>query len=183
MNRVVNQWEVRTANNNGRVVFRYFADCVTGRANTMWIAAVNELAKDDAARTFESWQVCTRFYIEKMQNMSYIGDAVCGKILRWKHPVTVSFINHVDRIYELLRYIKESYLRCDTDMDVPNKRVIMNALYRMECAPIRKKYAKTRKRPEGPIDNFKSEMSTLEDADRGSVTSPRRFGQLCQTRG
>ena len=46
----------------------------------------------------------------------------------------------------------------------------MNALYRMECAPIRKEYAKTHKRPEGPIDNFKSEMSILEDADRGSVT-------------
>ena len=29
---------------------------------------------------------------------------------------------------------------------------------------------KTHKRPEGPIDHFKSEISTLEDADKGSAT-------------
>ena len=118
-----------------------------------------------------------------MQNMSYIGDAICDKILRWKRPVTVSFIDYVDRNYELVNYINQGYVRCDTDMDVPKERPLMNALYRMECAPIRKKYAKTRKRPEGPIGNFKSNMYTLEDADRGSVTSSSRFGQLCHTRG
>ena len=40
----------------------------------------------------------------------------------------------------------------------------------MKCATIRKEYAKTHKRLVGPIENFKSEMSTLEDADRISVT-------------
>ena len=40
----------------------------------------------------------------------------------------------------------------------------------MECASIHKVYAKTHKRPEGPIDHFKSEMPTLEDADKGSFT-------------
>ena len=72
MNRIVNQWEVKTSANNSRVVFRYSTDCVTGKASTIWIAVVNEHAKDDASRTFESWQVCITFYIEKMQNMSYI---------------------------------------------------------------------------------------------------------------
>ena len=76
INRVINQWKVKTSANNDRVVFRYFADCVTGRANTIWITVVNELAKDDASRTFESWQKCINFYIEKMQNMSY---------LHWRH--------------------------------------------------------------------------------------------------
>ena len=46
----------------------------------------------------------------------------------------------------------------------------MNALFRNECATLRKEYAKTYKRPVGPIDSFKSEMFTLEDANRGSVT-------------
>ena len=46
----------------------------------------------------------------------------------------------------------------------------MNALFRHECATLRKEYAKTHKRIMGPIDNFKSEMSTIEDTDRGSVT-------------
>ena len=169
MNQIVNQWEIKTSTNNGRIVFRYFTDCVTGKANTIWNAVVNEHVKDDASKTFESWQICYGFYIEMMQNISYIGDKICDKILRWKHPVTVSFIDRVDRIYELVNYINQDYVRCYTDMDVPKERALMNALYRMECAPIRKEYVKPHKRPEGPIDKFKSKMSTLEDADRGSV--------------
>ena len=56
MNRIVNQWEVKTSANNGRVVFHYFADCVTGKANTIWrTAVVNEHAKDEVSRTFETW--------------------------------------------------------------------------------------------------------------------------------
>ena len=55
-------------------------------------------------------------------------------------------------------------------MEVPKERAIMNALFCHECATLRKEYDKKRKRVVGPIDTFKSEMSTLEDADRGSVT-------------
>ena len=65
MNRIVNQWDVKTSANNGRVVFRYFTDCVTGKATTIWNAIVNEHAKEDSDRTFENWQKCIRFYIEK----------------------------------------------------------------------------------------------------------------------
>ena len=79
LNRVVGQWKVKTSVDNGRIVFPYWTDCVTGRANTIWIAVVNEHAKDDAAKTFESWQTCIGFYLEKIQNVSYIGDAVCDK--------------------------------------------------------------------------------------------------------
>ena len=79
------------------------------------------------------------------------------KILCWKRPVTVSFIDHVDRIYELISYITQGYLRCDKDMDVPKECAIMNALYRNECAVICKEYAKIHKCPEGPVDNFKSD--------------------------
>ena len=93
-----------------------------------------------------------------MQNMSYIGDAINNKILRLKRPVTVP-IDHLDQIYEWIGYITEGYLCCETN--VPNDCAIMNAVYRMECAPIRTEYAKTHKRPEGPIDHFKSEMSPL----------------------
>ena len=102
-----------------------------------------------------------------MQNMSYIGDAINNKILRLKRPVTVP-IDHLDQIYEWISYITEGYLCCETN--VPNDCAIMNAVYRMECAPIRTEYAKTHKRPEGPISHFRSEISTLEDADKGSVT-------------
>ena len=56
------------------------------------------------------------FYLEKIQNMAYIGDAVCDKILHWKRPVTVPFIDHVDRIYELVDYINKGYLRRDPEM-------------------------------------------------------------------
>ena len=100
MNRIVNQLDVKTSTNNGRVVFRYFADCVTGKAGTIWSAVVNEHAKDDSVRTFENWQKWIRFYIEKMQNMAYIGDAVNDKILRIKRLAAVSFIDHIDRLYE-----------------------------------------------------------------------------------
>ena len=131
--------DVKTSANNGRVVFRYFTDCVTGKASTIWNAVVNGHAKEDSDRTFENWQKRIRFYIEKMQNMAYIGDALNDKILRIKRPVTVSFINHVDRLYEWISYIKEGYLRCETD--IPNERAIMNFVYRMKCAPIRKEYA------------------------------------------
>ena len=79
---------------------------------------MNEHAKDEAAKTFESWQACVGFYLEKIQNMAYIGDAVCDKILHWKRPVTVSFIDHIDLIYELVNYITQGYLHCDTDMEV-----------------------------------------------------------------
>ena len=113
---------------------------------------------------------CVGFYLEKMQNMSYIGDAVCDKILHWKRPVIVSFIDHVDRIHDLVGYINKGYLRCDLEMRVPKERAIMNSFFRHECATLRKEYAKTHNRVVGPIDTFKSEMSTLEDADRGSVT-------------
>ena len=105
-----------------------------------------------------------------MQNMSFIGDAVCDKILHSKRPVVVSFINHANRIYELLGYVNEGYLRCSPDMVKPGERSIMNALFHNECRPLRTEYAKTHKQVLGPIDVFKSEISTLEDADRGSVT-------------
>ena len=55
-------------------------------------------------------------------------------------------------------------------MEVPKNRAIMNALFRHECSTLRKEYAKTHKRVVGLIDLFKSDMSTLEDADRGSAT-------------
>ena len=55
-------------------------------------------------------------------------------------------------------------------MEVPKERAIMNALFCHECATLHKEYAKTHKRVVGPIDTFKSEIFTLEDADRGSVT-------------
>ena len=168
MNRIVNQWDVKTSANNSRVIFCYFTDCVPCKASTIWNAIVNEHAKEDKDRTFENWQKCIRFYIEKMQNIAYIGDAVNDKILRLKRPVTVSFIDHVDQIYERISYIKEGFLRCETD--VPNECAIMNAIYRMGCDPIRKEYTKTHKCPDGPIDHFKSEMSALEDADKGSAT-------------
>ena len=58
MNRIVNQWEAKTSANNGRIIFRYFADCVTGKASTIWNAVVNEHARDDASKTFEIWQTC-----------------------------------------------------------------------------------------------------------------------------
>ena len=105
MNQVVNQWDVETSANNGRVVFRYFADCVTSKTKTIWNAVVNEHAKEDSDRTFENWQKCSRFYIEKMQNMSFIGDTICDKILHLKRPVTVSIIGHLDQIYEWISYI------------------------------------------------------------------------------
>ena len=107
-------WGVKTATDNGRVVFCYWASCVTGKADTLWNATVNEHAKEEFDKTYDGWMTCVGFYLEKMQNMAYIGDAVCDKILRWKRPVTVSFINHVDRIYELVNYITQGYLRCGT---------------------------------------------------------------------
>ena len=113
---------------------------------------------------------CVGLYLEKMQNTSYIGDAVRDKILHWKRPVVVPFIDHVDRIYELIGYINKGYLRCDPEMEVSKGRVIMNTLFRHECSTLRKEYAKTHKRVVGPIDVFKSDMSTLEDANRGSAT-------------
>ena len=113
---------------------------------------------------------CVGLYLERMQKTSYIGDAVCDKIMRWKRPVVVPFIDHVDRIYELIGYINKGYLRCDPEMEVPKDCAIMNALFRHECSTFRKEYAKTHKRVVGPIDVFKSDMSTLEDADRGSFT-------------
>ena len=72
---------------------------------------------------------CVGLYLEKMQNTFYIGDAVHGKTLRWKRPVVVSFIDHVNHIYELVGYINKGYLRCDPEMEVPKDHVIMNALF------------------------------------------------------
>ena len=58
-------------------------------------------------------------------------------------------------------------------MDVPKEPAIMNAVYRMEYAPIRKEYTKTHKRPEGPIDHFKSEMSASRT--RKKAPSPTKL--------
>ena len=95
---------------------------------------------------------------------------MCDKILCWKRPVNISFIDFVDRILELVGYVNEGYLRCSPDMVMPGERSIMNALFKNECRPLRMEYTKTHKQITGPIDVFKSEISTLEDADRGSVT-------------
>ena len=46
----------------------------------------------------------------------------------------------------------------------------MNALFRYECKTPHKKYGKTHKHVVGPIDNFKSEITILDNADRGSIT-------------
>ena len=58
-----------------------------------------------------------------------------GKILRIKRPVIVSFMGHADQIQEWISYIGVGYLRHETD--IPNERVIMNALCRNECATMR----------------------------------------------
>ena len=69
-------------------------------------------------------------------------------------------------------------------MEVPKERAIINTPFRHECSTLRKKYNKTHTRVVGPIDTFKSDMSALEDTDRGSVTYLHsRHGQLCQARG
>ena len=102
--------------------------------------------------------------------MSYIGDAVNDKILRIKRPVIVSFIGHVDRLYEWISYIREGYLRLRHETDISNERGIVKAIYCNECDPMGKDYTKTHKRPEGPMDHFKNEMSTIEDADKSFAT-------------
>ena len=66
-------------------------------------------------------------------------------------------------------YIREGYLR-HAETDILNECGIMNAVYRNECAPMRNDYAKTHKRPERPMNHIKNEMSTIEDADKGSAT-------------
>ena len=91
-----------------------------------------------------------------------------NKVLLWKCSVTVSSMNFTDQIQELICYIRTGYLHYESD--IPNERALMNALCRNECAPLRKDNAKTHKRPEGPMDHFKSEMFTIEDGDQGSAT-------------
>ena len=46
-------------------------------------------------------------------------------------------------------------------------------------------YAKTHKRPGGPMDHFKNEMSIIEDADKGSAThkaAMRNYAKLEKAR-
>ena len=92
------------------------------------------------------------------------------KILRIKRPVIVSFIGHVDRLYEWISYIREGCLRLRHETDISNERGIVKAIYCNECDPMGKDYTKTHKRPEGPMDHFKNEMSTIEDADKSFAT-------------
>ena len=163
-------WKIKESADKGVIVFTYWDNCVTGKAKNYWNAVVKEYHADGTAKTYKTWMSCVGMYLEKLQNMSFIGDAVYFKILRWKRPVNVSFIDFVDRIYELLGYVKDGYLRCSKDMKEPGERAIMNALFKNECRPLCLEYAKTHKQIKGPIDTFKSEMSTLEDADKGSAT-------------
>ena len=91
--------------------------------------------------------------------MEYAEDTVNNKVLRWKRAVTVSFMNFTDQIQELIGYIRTGYL-CH-ESNIPNERALMNAIYRNECSPLRKDYARMHKHPEGPIDHFKNEMATI----------------------
>ena len=80
--KVVDAWNVKESANDGMIVFTYWENCVTGKAATFWNAVVLEHHKDDKPKAYASWMVCVGLYLEKMQNMSFIGDAACDKILQ-----------------------------------------------------------------------------------------------------
>ena len=115
--------------------------------------------------------------------MTYIGDAVNDKILCIKRQVTFSFMDHTDQIQEWIGYIREGCLCHETD--IPNEHAIMNTLYCNECATIRKNYVKTHKRPEGPLDMFKNEMSKNSITYRAAMENYAKLEQTraCQARG
>ena len=169
-------------------MFQYFSQCLAGHCTTYLKSVADQHAKIDGLKTYAKWQECVRFYIEKNQNMTFIGDAVNDKIL---------CIQSLFPSWTILTESKSGSATSEKDIyvirriHIPNERAIMNALYYNECATMRRDCAKTHKRSEGPIDNFKNEVFTIENADKGSVTyravmeNYAKLGEnrACQARG
>ena len=83
-----------------------------------------------------------------------------------KRPIVVSFNDYVDCSTLLLSYITDGFVRCKETM--PSDWQLMNVFYRNHPKGMQMIYAQRHKRPEGPMDSFKSEMSSIEDSDHRS---------------
>ena len=55
-------------------------------------------------------------------------------------------MNLVGCITQVISYITEGYISAK-EAEIQNERALMNALYRNECATLRKIYGQTHKRP------------------------------------
>lgn len=85
----------------------------------------------DTNKTYDNWKISYVYYLQKLDQMTFIGEAVIHRSLTWEKSVVMTTTEFVDRIMVMMSYLDagKAYLRYA--VAIPSHQQIKDAVYRI----------------------------------------------------